>query len=687
MDEPKEVKERIEWLRREINRHNYLYYVLDSPEISDAEYDSLMQELRTLEAMYPHLITPDSPTQRVGAPPVEAFGTVEHRIPMLSLANAFTKDDLYSWYERVDRLLGGQHCDLVCEHKYDGLAVSLRYESGLFVLGATRGDGYRGENVTNNLKTIRSIPLSVPSDKAPPRFEVRGEVIMTRDGFRRLNESRAKEGLPLFANPRNAAAGSVRQLDPSVTASRPLDMFVYTLAWVEGSPMPDTHYEALELLKELGFKVNPHNSLVKTIEEAASYYDAWLDKRNSLPYEADGIVVKVNQLLLQSKLGIVGREPRWAIAYKFPAHQATTRLKEIAISVGRTGTLNPYAVLEPVVVGGVVVRQAALHNEDDIHRKDIKEGDVVIVQRAGEVIPEIVGPVTHLRTGDEKPFSLEEKLYDPRKGYAACPVCGSRIVRPEGEAMYYCPNAACPAQVREHIEHFASKEAMDIKGIGGAISAKLLEAGIIGDYADLYYLKDKKDKLSQLEGMGPKSIENLLRAIEESKDRSLDRLIYGLGIRHVGKETARLLASHYDDLDRLASASKEDLTTLSSIGPKIAGSIVAFFTDEHNILVIDKLRRAGVRLKALKAESKTGPLAHKEFVFTGRLSTLSREEAAAKVRALGGEVKDDITSSTTYLVVGQDPGSKLVRAQQKSIQLLDENSFIQWIDKLEHEMK
>lgn len=676
-----EVRKRVEVLRREINRHNYLYYVLDSPEIADAEYDALMQELRALEAQYPELITPDSPTQRVGAPPVEAFGVVEHRIPMLSLANAFNEEELYGWYRRVSRLAKGQEFDMVCEHKYDGLAISLRYESGLFTLGATRGDGYRGENVTNNLKTIRSIPLSVPSHKAPPRFEARGEVIMTREGFRRLNESRARQGLPLFANPRNAAAGSVRQLNPAITASRPLDTIIYNLAWVEDAKMPATHYEALEFLKELGFKVSPYIRLVRRIEEAVDYYRTWLGKRDSLPYEADGIVVKMNQLRLQEELGVVGREPRWAIAYKFPADQATTRLKEIAISVGRTGTLNPYAVLEPVTVGGVVVRQAALHNEDDIRRKDIREGDIVIVQRAGEVIPEVIGPVVSRRSGNEKPFSIVEKLYDPNKGYAACPVCGSRIIRPEGEVMYYCPNASCPAQVRERIEHFASKGAMDIKGVGEAMSAKLLDAGLVNDYADLYYLKYKWDKLLQLEGMGQKSAQNLLRAIEESKHRPLTKLIYGLGIRHVGEETAQIIASHYHDLDILASAKKDELMALPTIGPKIADSILAFFADEHNRSILDKLKRAGVKARE-EAEAQERPLAGQEFVFTGRLSRFSREEAQALVRDLGGEVKNDLTTSTTHLVVGESPGSKLARAQERGITLLDEGEFIELITSL-----
>ncbi len=428
-----EARKRVELLRAQINDANYRYYALDSPTISDADYDGLMRELKQLEDGFPELLTADSPTQRVGATPVAAFGVVEHRYPLLSLANAFTDDDLLGWYTRA-RKLAGRPFDMVCEHKIDGLAVALVYENGQLVTGATRGDGIRGENITQNLRTVHSIPLSLSRD-APPRMEVRGEVYLRKTGFLKLNEDRAREGLPLFANPRNAAAGSVRQLDPRITARRPLDIYIYSLGWADGKEMPGTHWETMLYLKSLGFKINPHNRLVKEIEQAEAYYQEWVHKQEALDYEADGIVVKVNQFDLQTQLGDVGREPRWAIAYKFPPIQATTRLLDIGISVGRTGTLNPYAILDPVAVGGVTIKQAALHNEDDIRRKDIRIGDWVIVQRAGEVIPEIIGPIKERRTGQEKVFNLTEKIFDKQKGRPACPVCGSEVVRPEGEVM------------------------------------------------------------------------------------------------------------------------------------------------------------------------------------------------------------------------------------------------------------
>jgi DNA ligase (NAD+) len=576
-----QVTERIEQLRAQLNHHNYRYYVLDNPEISDAEYDMLMRELKQLESEYPSLLTPDSPTQRVGAAPVEAFGVVEHPLPLLSLGNVFDREGLEGWYTRIVKLLGEQPSNFVCEHKIDGLAVALTYVDGQLIIGATRGDGLRGENITQNLRTIRSIPLSV-SREAPPRFEVRGEVFLPRTGFAKLNRERAEEGLPLFANPRNAAAGSVRQLDPRITAKRPLDMYIYMLGYAEGRPTPPTHWKGMEYLKSLGFKVNSNCRLLNSIEEVEGYYQTWVNERESLSYEADGIVVKVDSLEWQERLGDVGREPRWAVAYKFPAIQGTTRLKEIRISVGRTGTLNPYAVLEPVSVGGVTIKQAALHNEEDIRRKDIRKGDMVVVQRAGEVIPQVVGPVVSKRTGEEKEFSLLEAIFDKEKERPACPECQAEVVKLEGEAMYYCSSAACPAQVKERIEHFTSRGAMDIRGIGESLSSILFEQGLVKDIADLYDLEKKKGQLLKLVGVGEKSVDNLLRAIEESKGRPLSRLIFALGIRHVGGETAELLAKHFSSIDRLAEASREGLLTVPSIGPKIADSILAFFRQEEN---------------------------------------------------------------------------------------------------------
>jgi len=649
MEESAAVKERIEQLKARINYHNYRYYVLDSPEISDTEYDELMRELKELEEQFPQLLTQDSPTQRVGAAPVEAFGVVEHPLPLLSLGNAFSEEELLAWYTRTARLADKTEFDFACEHKIDGLAVALTYVNGQLTIGATRGDGFRGENITQNLRTIRSLPLSVPKE-APSRFEVRGEVFLPKAGFHKLNQERAAEGLSLFANPRNAAAGSVRQLDPRVTAKRPLDIYIYALGYAEGRATPETHWKTMEYLKSLGFKLNPNNALVFGIEKVASYYQTWVERREGLPYEADGIVVKVNSFALQEQLGSIGHEPRWAVAFKFPAIQGTTRLKEIKISVGRTGTLNPYAVLEPVSVGGVTIKQAALHNEDDIRRKDIREGDTVIVQRAGEVIPEIVGPIKSKRSGGEKEFNLLDKIFDGQKRRPACPVCGAEITRPEGEVMYYCANAACPAQVQQRLEHFVSRGAMDIRGIGESQSAMLLREGLVKGMADLYSLN--QEQLARLERMGDKSANNIINAINRSKERPLTRVIFALGIRHVGGEMAEVLAQHfssvdYDDPDSLANASRERLTDIDTIGPKIADSIIAFFGQKENRDIIERLRKAGVQLAEEKARPEELPLDGQEFVITGRLDSFTREEAEARVKALGGVAKDNVTRHTT----------------------------------------
>lgn len=669
MDDVAAVSERIERLREQINYHNYRYYVLDQPEISDSEFDELMRELRELESEHPELITPESPTQRVGAAPVEAFGVVEHAEPMLSLGNVFSTDELLAWHKRISTLLGDRHCDFVCEHKMDGLAVSLIYVDYRLTTGATRGDGLRGEDITQNLRTVRSIPLVVPRD-APRRFEVRGEVYLSKAGFKRLNEERASAGLSLFANPRNAAAGSVRQLDSRITAQRPLDIYVYYgLGTTEGD-MPPTHWETLEYLKSLGFKVNPYNERVTEIQEIERYYQHWVGKREDLEYETDGIVIKINPIALWQQLGTVGREPRWAVAYKFPAVQATTRLLDIGINVGRTGSLNPYAILEPVSVGGVTVKAAALHNEDDIRRKDIRIGDTVIVQRAGEVIPEVVGPVVSKRTGQERQFEMPSH----------CPVCGARVVRPEGEAMARCTNAACPAQTYELLKHFVSRGAMDIRGVGDSLCSSLLEAGLVEDVADLYFLKEEKDKLQALERLAEKSTANVLAAIEKSKDRPLSRIMFALGIRHVGEETAELLASHFGSMGRLAEATADKLLAIPTIGPKIAESIVAFFSEGENLKVIDKLRQAGVRMEAELPKPRELPLAGKEFVITGRLDALTRLETQARIKELGGSVGNTVTKKTDFLVAGVDPGSnKLARAQALGTRTLSEREFLSLI--------
>ncbi|MEE9399191.1 MAG: NAD-dependent DNA ligase LigA [Dehalococcoidales bacterium] len=669
------IIKRIEQLRAEINHHNYRYHVLDSLEISDAEYDELMRELKQLEERYPQFLTPDSPTQRVGATPVEAFGMVEHPQPLLSLGNAFSKAELIAWYTRISKLLGNTEFNLVGEHKIDGLAIALTYVNGRLTTGATRGDGFHGEDITQNLRTIRSIPLSVPRE-APPRFEVRGEVFLPRAGFHKLNKERATEGLPLFANPRNAAAGSVRQLDSSITARRPLDIYIYMLGYAESKATPPTHWETMEYLKSLGFKINPNNQLLNTIEQVEEYYQTWEERRESLQYEADGIVVKVNTFDFQQRLGDVGHEPRWAIAYKFPAVQGTTRLIDIGISVGRTGTLNPYAILEPASVGGVTIKQAALHNEDDIRRKDIRIGDTVIVQRAGEVIPEIVSPVTSKRNGQEKEFNLREKIFDTEKQRPACPVCGAEVIQPEGEVMYYCSNAACPAQVQQRIEHFVSRGAMDIRGIGESLSATLYEKGFIGNIADLYYLKDKKEQLLDLEKMAEKSVSNMLNAIEKSKNTPLARVIFALGIRHIGGETAETLATEFHSINALANASRERLMSIETIGPKIGDSIIAFFEQEENRNIIRRLKEAGVRLEEAATKPEALPLTGMEFVLTGTLQSLSRQEAGARIKVLGGVTGSNPTQKTTYLVVGADPGSKQAKAQVLGTKQLNEEEFL-----------
>ncbi len=666
LEEMEKTEKRIEELREQINYHNYRYYVLDSPEISDAEYDALMAELRRLEEEHPQLITPESPTQRVGAAPVEAFGVVEHLVPLLSLANVFSYDELLAWHRRASNLIPGRSMDFVCELKLDGLAVALTYSDGRLATGATRGDGYRGEDITQNLRTIRSIPLSLRKD-APKKFEVRGEVYLSKAGFEKLNEERAREGQPLFANPRNAAAGSVRQLDPRITVKRPLDIYIYALGWAEGN-VPPTHWETLEYLKSLGFKMSPYNAYVTDIGEVENYHRHWLEERENIEFETDGIVIKINSLDLQRQLGVVGHDPRWAVAYKFPAIQATTRLLDIGISVGRTGSLNPFAILEPVSVGGVTIKQAALHNEEDIRRKDIRIGDTVIVQRAGEVIPQVVGPVVSKRSGEERIFVMPSR----------CPACGGEVVKPQGEAVARCINTSCPAQIYELLTHFVSRPAMDIDGIGEKLAAALLNSGLIKDVADLYPLR--KHDLAALERMGEKSAANVINAIERSKDRPLFRVIFALGIRHVGAETAELLASHFGDMDGLVKASEEELLSVPTIGPKIADSIHLFFREEANLKVIEKLRKAGVRLQEEAAKAKELPLVGQEFVVTGRLEDFPRSETEARIKELGGAVVSSVTRKTTFLVVGADPGSKLEKARALGTRLLSEEEFLHLLE-------
>jgi DNA ligase (NAD+) len=670
MTEVEIAKKRVAVLREQINYHNHRYHVLDSPEISDAEYDALLLELRKLEDAHPDLITPDSPTQRVGAEPVSAFGIVVHPRPLLSLANAFSDEDIDAWYKRISGLVPGQDIDFVCELKIDGLAVALTYDNRVLTTGATRGNGSQGENITQNLRTIKSIPLAVPPT-APAKFEVRGECYLPKKGLAKLNEERAAEGQPLFANPRNAAAGSVRQLDPRITAHRPLDIFIYALGWAEGLQMPLTHLETMQFLASLGFKVNHNVTHCKDLEEVKACYRGWAERREELPYDIDGVVIKVNSIALQEELGFVGHDPRWAIAYKFPAVQGTTRLLNIGVNVGRTGSLNPYAILEPVNIGGVTIERAALHNEDDIRRKDIRIGDWVLVQRAGEVIPEIVGPVVSRRTGVEQVFSMP----------ASCPVCHAEVIRGEGEAMHRCTNTACPAQALESIIHFASKAAMDIDGVGEKLCRSLFENGMIQDPGDLYSLT--RDLLLGLKGIKEKSAANVLASIEKSKQRPLPNLIFALGIPNIGEETASILAQRYNSVDALSRAGLEELLGIPSIGPKVSDGILAFFRQPQNTAIIEKLRRAGVKMESVEAVRGDLPFSGLEFVITGKLEASGRQELEAKIRALGGRPGADVTKKTNYLVVGSDPGSKLARAKSLGIKILNENEFLDMLKEAE----
>ena len=656
-----EIVARVDRLRKEIEHHNYRYYVRDSPEVSDAQYDELMGELRRLEEEHPDLVTPDSPTQRVGAAPVSDLPEVAHPVPMFSLANAFDDAELVAWYRRVQRLLEVDSFDMVCELKVDGLSMALTYESGRLMRGATRGDGTRGEDVTHSIRTIKSVPLTL-FNGGPMRLEARGEVYLPRRDFERINEERAAAGLPLYANPRNTAAGTVRQLDPKASAARNLDIIVWGMGY-SNNPMPDNQWDTLQRLRELGFRTSPHNRLCHTIEEAADYYRHWVEAKEGLGYAVDGIVVKVSRFDYQQQLGVVGREPRWAIAYKFPATQTVTRLLDIGINVGRTGSLNPFAILEPVNVAGATVKMATLHNEDDIRRKDIRIGDWVIVERAGEVIPQVVGPVVSLRTGQEQVYAMP----------AACPTCGTPVIRSAGEAMSRCPNVACPAQRFERVKHFAG--AMEMDGIGEKLVQALLRDGLIQDGADLYSLT--KEALLKLERMADKSASKVLRSIESSKQRPFARVLAALGILHVGGEIAELLASHLRSLDRLGKASVEELTTVPGIGPRIAESVVTFFREERNRQVVEKLQRAGVRLQAEGgAEVVEGPLAGKQFVVTGRLASMSRLQAEARIKSLGGMAGASVTRKTHFLVAGEDPGAKLRQAERLGTLVLAEEEFL-----------
>ena len=655
-------------LREQINHHNYRYYVLDDTEISDGEYDRLMVELRRLEEDHPSLVTPESPTQRVGASPADGFDQVQHRLPMLSLGNAFNEDDLQAWYRRVKGLLDDANFDLVCELKIDGLAVSLTYQDGVLVQGATRGDGTAGEDVTQNLRTIRTIPMSLLGEP-PPYLEVRGEVYLPLEDFRRLNEGRAERGEPLYANPRNTGAGSVRQLDPKVTASRNMHIWVYSLGDIGETVRPNGHWDSLQWLNGLGFRINPENQICNNLQEAVDYYHSWMEKRHDLPYEIDGVVIKVNPFAYQDSLGVVGREPRWAIAFKFPAEQAVTRLLDIGINVGRTGSLNPYAILGPVVVSGVTVRQASLHNEEDINRKDIRIGDWVTVERAGDVIPQVVGPVLDRRTGQEQVFKMP----------ANCPVCGTQVVKPESEAMHRCPNTSCPVQFFELLKHFVSKGAMDIDGLGEQWCNILIENSLVKDVAGLYRLD--KDELLKLDRMGDKLATKIMTNIEVSKQRPLHRVLFALGIIHVGSEIAELLTQRYASLNEMAEATSEELTEIPGIGPKIAESVADYFAVPLNQQVLKDLWEAGVVLHHdipdIQEAADDLPFSGKSFVVTGTLSGFTRREAEDRIKILGGNVASAVTRKTDYLVAGASPGSKVAAAGRLGTEILDEAAFLE----------
>jgi DNA ligase (NAD+) len=657
------AQERIAELRKEIEYHNRQYYELDTPEITDAQYDALFRELVELETQFPELVTPDSPTQRVGGPPSNAFAKVTHRVPMLSLNNAFERDEVREFDKRIRRVIGDVAIEYVTELKIDGLAMSLLYESGQYKLGATRGDGFTGEDVTANVKTIPSVPLrvSVPAE-FPGSFEVRGEVYMPKRSFQRLNEELARQGKPPFANPRNAAAGAVRQLDPRITANRRLDTFIYAL---DPAGRAGSQDQVLELLGQMGFHVNPNRRTHQGIDSVIAFLDDWEEKRHSLDYETDGIVIKVNSLAQQAELGFISRSPRWALAFKFPPEQTETVVEDIRVYVGRTGAATPVAWLTPVVVGGTTVSRATLHNEDEVARKDVRPQDHVIVQRAGDVIPEVVRVILEKRPSGSRPWRMP----------AACPECGTPLVREPGEAVTRCINPVCPAQVREHLRHFVSRLAMNIEGFGYATLDQLMDRGLVRDPSDLYHLT--MEQLLSLEGFADKSAQNLLDRIEASKDTTLPRFLLALGIPHVGEHMAAVLAEHFGTIDRLQDATSDDLIGVGGVGAVVAQAVHEYFQRPESRRLIGRLMEAGIRIQQPK--KVTGPLAGKSFVLTGTLHTLTRGEAEDRIRQLGGVPSSTVSKKTDYLVVGADTGSKLEKAQRLRVAILDEAAFLDLI--------
>ncbi len=669
---PASLQARAGALREQIEWHNYRYYVLDDPEIPDAEYDRLLQELRALERDYPELVTPDSPTQRVGAAPLSVFGQVQHTLPMLSLDNAFSATEVEDFDRRIRERLDLGQVSYAAEPKLDGLAVSLRYENGRLVCGATRGDGYTGEDITQNIRTIGAVPLRLRGRSYPRLLEVRGEVFMPKQGFARLNEQTRARGEKVFANPRNAAAGSLRQLDSRITAARPLDLFCYGVGRVEGGELPGRHSETMLKLRDWGLRICPELQPVEGMAGCLAYYLAMQGRRDTLPYEIDGVVYKVDRVDQQRELGFVARAPRWAVAHKFPAQEELTRVLDIQVQVGRTGALTPVARLEPVAVGGVTVTHATLHNADEVRRKEVRVGDTVIVRRAGDVIPEVVKVVLERRPPDTQPFVMPER----------CPVCGSHAIRPEGEAVTRCVGGLfCSAQRKGVILHFASRRAMDIEGLGDKLVDQLVDKELVHSPADLYALA--VDTLAGLERMGQKSAAKLVAALERSKSTTLERFLYALGIREVGEATAQVLARHFGSLEALLEADEEQLQQAPDIGPVAAAHIRAFFQEAHNREIIQRLREAGVHWPAVRvAIAAERPLEGKIFVLTGALAGMTREEAKARLQALGAKVSESVSKKTTYVVAGADPGSKLVKVRELGIAVLDEEGLSELLGKL-----
>ncbi|MFY9605651.1 MAG: NAD-dependent DNA ligase LigA [Thermoplasmata archaeon] len=665
-DDREKAKRRMRDLVDRISYHDVKYYVEDNPEISDYEYDMLVRELAELEERFPELVLPDSPTQRVSGKPIAEFPQVEHKVAMLSLGNCYSSQELRDFDLRVRKWLGGEPVEYIVELKIDGLGIALLYENGVLMRGATRGDGKIGEDVTSNIKTIRSVPLRLKPDSALRTVEVRGEVYMPTAGLKKLNKEREANDEPLFANPRNAAAGSIRQLDPKIAASRPLEATFYTLSF-DADKSPSTHEGCLDAMRKSGLRTSPHTRKFDSIGGVLEHIASWESKRDAIEYEIDGIVVKVNSLAQQARLGYTAKEPRWAMAYKYPPKQMTTRLLDIQVQVGRTGALTPVAVLEPVQVGGVTVTHATLHNEDEVMRKDLRIGDHVLVERAGEVIPQVVKPVVDQRTGMEKEFKM------PR----TCPVCGSKAVREEGEAARRCVNASCPAQVKERLAHFCSRSAMDIEGVGSSLIDQLVGKGLVMDAADLYGLK--KEQLLTLEGIAEKSSQNILEAIQASLGRDFENVLFALGIRHVGKTTADVLARTMGSMERIQESSVDELAEAEGIGRVIGGAIRDFMDDPKNRELVRRLGKAGLKMQGARVSA--GPLSGKTFLFTGELESMGRADAEAAVAALGGKASPSVTKATDFVVVGKDPGSKLAKAKSMKKTILDEKAFLELIKK------